>query len=43
MTNIKAKSLYGENKPLIPSYGVDLNGPTFKLFKSQEEEWKLSD
>jgi len=40
---MKAKSSYGENKPVIISYDVPLNRGPFLELKKQVENWKVSD
>ena len=43
MCSVKGKSQYGENKPVIASGSVDLNGKPFLNLKSQRKKWVYED
>jgi len=43
MCSVKGKSQYGENKPVIASSNVDLNGKAFLNLKSQRKKWIFED
>lgn len=43
MTSVKGKSQYGDNKTIIPSGNVNLNGKAFLELKSRRKEWVFED
>lgn len=41
--NIKEKSSYGIQKPVVPSYDVDLNSRSFQQLQKLRKSWETSD
>ena len=43
MMNVKAKSIYGRNKAIVPSFEVDLNAKAFQTLSVECKKWSVSD
>jgi diphosphate--fructose-6-phosphate 1-phosphotransferase len=43
MTDVKGKSQYGENKPVIASHGVNLHGKPFLTLQNKRKTWVQKD
>lgn len=43
MTNVSHKSAYGNNKAIVKSANVDLNGESFKILKQSRKDWIQQD
>ena len=43
MMNVKAKSIYGRNKAIVPSFEVDLNAKAFQTLSVESKQWATSD